>query len=334
MADPLPPAPGPVGPVHRGGDGSIVATRQGGPIRVCPTAGPGCDATSLAAALADAPNGSTIVLAAGVYRQGAVIAPNAITLSGEDGARIEGGAVQGKAALVVTGNDTVITGIDCSGISVPDHNGACVRLEGRNLTLRHVHFHDSEEGILTGGGTGTVTVEDSLFERLGAGGRAHGLYIGDSDALILRRTSVLASTGEGHEVKSRAARTTIDGCVIASLGGVDSRLIDASNGGIVTITGSVLEKGPASANDQLIGFGLEGFTHSANSLTIDTSIVIKDRSNARLVLGDVAPSLSATKVIGGTHQDAGAAQWFPSRDAAGMGAYPYLPPAPGATSPR
>ena len=62
--------------------------------------------------------------------------------------------------------------------------------------------------------------------------------------LVLRRSRVVESVGEGHEVKSRAARTIIENNVIASLTGVDSRQIDLPNGGDIVIRGNVLEKGP------------------------------------------------------------------------------------------
>jgi hypothetical protein len=149
--------------------------------------------------------------------------------------------------LVIKGNDTTVTGLDCSEIGVPGGNGACIRLEGRNLNLDRVHFHDSEQGILGGGDGGQILITDSLFERLGAGGSAHGIYVA-ADRVLIRNSRILASQGEGHEVKTRARETVIESSVIASLGGVDSRLIDISNGGILKVTGSVLQKGPISSN--------------------------------------------------------------------------------------
>ena len=70
-----------------------------------------------------------------------------------------------KNTLVVMGNSVLIEGLECSGIHVPSGNGACLRLEGKDITIRKVFFHDSEEGIL--GGRGLTVIEDSRFERLG-----------------------------------------------------------------------------------------------------------------------------------------------------------------------
>ena len=75
---------------------------------------------------------------------------------------------EGKAAIVVYGGNAVIEDLRCSHIVVPSGNGACVRAEGVNITLRRVHFHDAESGVLTHWRAGRVVIEDSLFERLGA----------------------------------------------------------------------------------------------------------------------------------------------------------------------
>src|SRR5690606_29444700 len=152
----------------------------------------------------------------------------------------------------------VIEGLECSGISVRDRNGACVRLEGRDLTLRGVNFHDSEQGVLSGGNNGLVEIEDSMFNRLGEGGQAHGIYIGGGDtALSVRHSHFLDTRNEGHAIKSRAPVNTIRDTVIASLDQVDSRAIDLPEGGRTIISGNVIEEGPNSSNWDSIGVGLE-----------------------------------------------------------------------------
>jgi len=291
-------------------------------LRVCPS----CRIRTLSEALGQAAAGDVVVLASGRYVEAGVIRADRVTLKAEPGARLDGIAAEGKAALVVKGNDTVIEGLECSNIRVPDRNGACVRLEGRNLTLRNVHFHDSEEGVLAANGTGTILIEGSRLERLGAAGRAHALYINHIDSLVIRRSVILSSADEGHEIKSRAAQTVIEDCVVASLDGHDSRLLDVPNGGEVVIRGSVLEKGAASSNPQLIGFGLEGIDYPRNSLRLDGNTFIIDRAQGRLIGGDIAAELSGNVVVGGDRIDTAA--WYPNRKAAGMAAYPLLPPLP------
>ena len=77
--------------------------------------------------------------------------------------------------------------------------------------------------------------------------------------MVIRRSEILSSKGQGHEVKSGGYVTLIEDSVIASMDGVDSRLIDVTQGGRLTIRRSVLEEGRASANSDMIGYALEGF---------------------------------------------------------------------------
>ena len=88
---------------------------EGAVLRVCPPdePGAGCGYTSLQRAVDDAEPGSVIVLAPGVYRQAAVVRRDRLTIRGEAGAHLMGTAAQGKGALVLKGNDTVVEGIEC-----------------------------------------------------------------------------------------------------------------------------------------------------------------------------------------------------------------------------
>ncbi len=264
--------------------------------------------------------GDILVLAPGEYREAAVLRNSGVTIRAEAGAHMIGVAAEGKAALVIKGDDTVIEGLECSEISVPDRNGACIRLEGRNLTLRNVYFHDSEQGILGGGGR--ILIEESRFERLGKNGRAHGLYVW-GDEVILRRTWVLSSKSQGHEVKSRAKRTVIEESVIASLDGEDSRLLDISNGGEVVIRNSVLEQGPKSANNEMIGLGYEGLRYEDNDVLIENNIILVDRPRSKIV-GGPQPAVVHNNVIVGGKQRPGNS-WYRDRSEAGLAAYPFLP---------
>jgi hypothetical protein len=248
-------------------------------LRVCPAedASPDCRYHGLPDALAAALPGDHVVLAPGIYEEGAIVTTPGLVLRGEPGAHFRGGAVEGKAALVVKADDVVIEGIECSGIAVRDDNGACIRIEGDGLTVRNVNFHDNQQGILSGPGGGALLVEDSLFERNGFGGRAHGVYIGPRvGTFTFRNNRVLATTGEGHGVKSRAQRTVVENNVIAGLDGRDSRAIDVPNGGDVLIRGNVLEKGPNSDNAQMIGIALEGELHEVNETRVEDNLIVFD----------------------------------------------------------
>jgi len=288
-------------------------------IRVCPD----CAVHSLADGLSLLAAGDTLVLGPGLYHDAGVLNADRVTIKAEPGAHLVGAVAEGKAALVVKGNQTVIEGLECSRIRVPDGNGACVRLEGSDLVLRGVNFHDSEQGLLTGPDAGTVVIENSRFERLGAGGHAHGVYAAECDALLIRHSVFLSGADQGHEIKSRAARTVIENSLVASMDGIDSRLVDVPNGGEVVIRNSVLEKGTKSSNGELIGYGLEGLSHKVNSLRLEGGTFIIDRRPGHLVHSVVTPEMAGIVVVGGERIDA--VTWYPNRAAAKLPPYPGLP---------
>lgn len=285
-----------------------------------------CSYATVALALSAATDGATLRILPGTYRDGGIVRAHRVRIEA-DGAYLFDAAWEEKASIVVKGDDTVIVGLRCSHIRVPDENGACVRGEGRNLTLRRVHFHDAQTGLLSGPTAGRIVIEDSTFERLGNRGgelgNAHGVYVGSIDELIVRRSRVLASVGEGHEVKSRAARTVIEDNVIASLSGVDSRQIDIPNGGDVVIRGNVLEKGPNSTNSEVIGIGMErgrqhGVDHEVNRAVVEGNTVLLDRRGRNVFVSVRAvpePRRRDNLVI-------------EDRAAAGVEPFPYLPPRP------
>lgn len=320
--------------------------------RVCPPGERGdCHYSSIADALKQTRTGDVLVLLPGVYNEAMVVRTDRLTIRAP-GAHIKDAAAGGKGAVVIYATDVTIEGLECSGIKVRDRNGACVRLHGRNLTLRNVYFHDSEEGLLAANNTGTVLIEDSRFERLGQDGQAHGMYINHSEALILRRNRIVSSRSEGHEVKSRAERTVIEDNVIASLGGGDSRLIDVPNGGEVIIRRNVLQEGRGSVNEELIGVGLEGIKRKRNTVLIEGNTIIIDRPRAILLRSVVPVEMNDNVVIGGKKaaknapwravtpvairgplkragQLTGSGNvWYPDRAAAGLAPYPALPPSP------
>jgi hypothetical protein len=248
-------------------------------LRICPPENAGaCQFSNLASAVAAAYPGDTLVLGPGIHPSGANVSVDYVTIRGEPGAHLKGGAVEGKGALVITGAGVTVEGLECSEISVRDRNGACIRLEAPDLTVRNVNFHDNDQGILVGGGaSGTLLVENSRFERNGRGGRAHGVYVSSNmDEFVFRGNVVVSTKGEGHGVKSRAKKTVISGNIIAGLDARDSRAIDISNGGDVLIRGNVLQKGANSSNWQMIGVALENRTHAQNRTVIEDNVFIFD----------------------------------------------------------
>lgn len=289
-----------------------------------------CSYTTIASAFAAAKNGSTITIS-GEWTAGGALTASDVTVKGDGTAHLKGGAVQGKAIIVTSGVNTTIENIECSNAAVPDENGACVRHQGNGLTLRNVNFHDNQNGLLASPDSGSVLIEGSTFERNGfngSGGYAHGIYVnGGNTELTIRNSKFLRSKLGGHEIKSRASKTTIENTVIATLDGVDSRNIDIPNGGQVIIRNSVIEQGPNSENSNSIGVGHEGLTHPINSVLLENNYIILERNNTNVMLqtpGMPTPVVKGNTVIGGTNPG-GTNTWYQSRSAAGIAAYPYLP---------
>ena len=324
------------GRLRRGPEGRIILDDKPREIRVCPRSGSevGCNYRDIALALANTLPNDTIVLAPGLYYQAAIVTTPNITIRGEPGAHMTGVAAEGKAALVIKSSGVVVDGIECSNISVPDRNGACIRIEGADLTIRNVYFHDNEEGILGGVG-GTVLIEGSRIEQNGYGGQAHGVYILQSvDTFLFRDNQVLRTKGKGHDLKSRAQQTIIENNIFAGLDGENSRAIDLPNGGDVVIRDNVFEKGPNSDNRDMIGLALEARKAGSNSINQTLiegnlfifdhpkSMVFRSISTGEIIFRDNmvvgTRSIGAATIGGGN-------RFFDTRAAAGLPPYPVLP---------
>ncbi|MGF1714787.1 right-handed parallel beta-helix repeat-containing protein [Photobacterium chitinilyticum] len=282
-------------------------------------------------------NNSLVQFGSGVFTQGMTIRPDNVKLVGSDGTHFKGAQVQNKATFVIAGDNVSMDNIECSGVSVPNENGACIRQEGKDLRLSGVYFHDSEQGILTAKNTGSLIIEYSTFERLGKAGYAHAVYSAN-DRLEIRYSKFYRSKDNGHEIKSRAKETLIEYSEIASLDSADSRLVDISNGGKLTIRNSLLEQGPNTANFQVIGFGMEGIDQSVpQSVELTNNIILMERQKGNVLLGlpsdssSVQISITGNNLIGTPFNDKAEHNIqqnnniYDSRSAYGLGAFPELP---------
>src|SRR5689334_2318055 len=177
--------------------------------------GPGKTFAKPCAAIAAAADGDTIEIDAAGNYDGDVcgIAKNRLTLRGIGGrAKIDAAQKNfgGKGTWVISGNDTTVENIEFSGATVPDQNGAGIRQEGNNLTVRGCYFHDNDDGILSGGSAQSqILIEYSEFANNGFGdGYSHNMYIGHEGKFTLRY-SYSHDSKIGHLVKSRAAENYI-----------------------------------------------------------------------------------------------------------------------------
>ncbi len=222
-------------------------------------------------------DGDEIQFNQGVYNEAFLIDKDDITIVGYGHVVFEKSAYRGKGFIVNTGDNLTIKNIECRYISVPDENGACIRQEGSGLTLEHVYFHHSENGVLeTHKKSNSIFIKDSRFERLGKKGQAHGIYSNRAN-LYIDNTLFIATKDEGHAIKNRGNITFINKSLIVSMSSDDSRLIDIPNGGELVIQKSLLQQGPLSENGQVIGFGLEGVTNKKNKIRITDNILMLER---------------------------------------------------------
>jgi hypothetical protein len=287
---------------------------------------------TLAEALERLRDESLLEIGAGIYRTPLVVRPNGVRIVGHGHVIFDGAVAEGKGTFVIKGRDTTIENIECRNVQVRDGNGACVRLAGPNLVLDRMYFHSSQEGLLTGGKPGDVVIRRSFFERLGHGGRAHGIYQGGG-TLTIDRSYVLGAQDQGHEVKSRAKRTTISNSVIASLTGRDSRLIDLPNGGSVSITDSTLQQGPNSVNRDMVGFALEKRPYENSALEMKRNLIILERNGANKLLSNndraMRSDISDNIIVAPQRTEYASDNLeYRDREQAGLPPYPIVPDRP------
>lgn len=189
-------------------------------------------------------------------------------------------SAEGKALWVIKGNDVEIDNVEFSGARVLDRNGAGIRHEGRNLTIRNCRFHDNENGILSGRTGGSLVIESSVFYRNGYGdGRSHSLYVGHADHLIVRG-SLFYHANVGHHIKTRARRNEIlYNKILDKETGNSSYLIDFPEGGDAVLIGNVLQQGRRAENRSLVSFAAENKDHVGGRLAVINNTFVNDRNN-------------------------------------------------------
>jgi parallel beta helix pectate lyase-like protein len=254
------------------------------------------------AAAAVAREGDIVEIEPGLYAgDAAVWTQNRLTIrarSGRAHLRADGAQAEGKGIWVVKGDGTTIENVEFSGAKVPDRNGAAIRLEGAGLAVRNCHFHDNENGILTGANLESdVLIEHSEFDHNGAGdGGSHNLYIGTVRIFTLRY-SYSHHAIVGHNVKSRAIKNYILYNRIADeQDGRASYAIDLPDGGLSFVIGNVIQQGPENDNRTIVAYGAEGYRNLLNELYFASNTVVNDDpKGGRFVV--IRPGADAVRVI-------------------------------------
>jgi len=271
------------------------ATREVGPGKTYATP---CDA------IAAASDGDTIEIdAAGDYAGDVCGIPkNGLTLRGVNGRpKIDaaGQNAQGKGIWVIAGDDTVVENVEFTGAKVVDQNGAGIRQEGTNLTVRGCYFHDNENGILAGNdGASTILIEGSEFANNGIGdGLTHNLYINHVGKLVFQHNYSHASKS-GHLLKSRAAETHVLYNRLTQEDGVGSYEVDVPNGGRTFIIGNLIQQGASAENGTIVSYRREGPDPANPSveLFVVNNTFVNERPNGGIFL-NIDPNVSEPVVV-------------------------------------
>jgi chitodextrinase len=259
--------------------GSVTATTSNstGTLQVGPTR----QYQTIGAALAAAVDGNRIEIDAGAYNEAVTVTQNNLTLKGIGGyAHLNWGTgnyltnttniSNGKGLMVIDGSGDTIDGLEFSGAKVVDQNGAGIRYEGGDLTIRNSYFHDNENGILgQGGRSNTLLIENSIFQKNGycPAQCAHNVYIGSMGRLIFRFNKSIDSH-EGHTLKSRASVNEVISNYLSTKNSDGSYEADFPSGGTVYFIGNVIEQGVNTGNSSILAYGEEGITNSTRVLDV------------------------------------------------------------------
>lgn len=222
----------------------------------------------------------TIQVAPGRYRQCAVQEAGSVAyVAIEPGTAVfDQEMCEGKAALVLRGRRARVAGLTFTNMSVPDGNGAGIRIEQGDLDVSETLFRDGQCGILSSNGVNaTITIDHSTFSGLGKhpdGNGAHSLYIGDYGRLRVTNSRFEGGTG-GHYVKSRAAYIEVLGSSFDDSRGQDTNyMIDLPNGARGRIEGNTFVQGNGKENySTMVAVASEGRGHSSAGLAIDDNVV-------------------------------------------------------------
>lgn len=232
--------------------------------RVCAS---GCAFSTLQAAITAAKPGDTVRLAAEVFKQCAVVPSSkaGLTITGDGdakhgtGAHLTATTCLQKGAIVVQADNVTIENLEISGIAAGSGNGAAIRNEAPNLTIRNNYLHDSQTAYLGGNAanSGILLIESNRFERNGLDGPSHNIYISKQSAHAIVRYNTIVDTTGGHSVKCGAKRCEIIENIIGGSAFRMSSAINVQLGGTSLIQGNWIEKGIKSINPWILSIANE-----------------------------------------------------------------------------
>jgi hypothetical protein len=219
----------------------------------------------------------------------------------------------GKGTWVIVGNDITVENVEMLGARVTAHNGAALRLEGTNFTLRSSFLHDNQNGVLSGANTASdIVIENSEFGFNGYGdGYSHNVYIGNVRSLTFRY-NYSHDANVGHDLKSRAQTSTIihnrfsstpPGQPNTTSSGQPSYEIDLPNAGTTYVIGNVIQQPAANQNQTLLAYGEEGTSNPGQDLYVINNTFLNDDSSSGIFMmigsGVTTPTLMQNNIFSG-----------------------------------
>ncbi len=219
---------------------------------------------------------ATIIIAPGTYRDCTIVEHGRVAFRAKVSGSVvfDGGICEGKATLVLRGQDAMVDGLVFQNLRVSDGNGAGIRIEHGGLTVMNSTFRDSEEGILSADDpTATIRVDRSTFSGLGRCDRglscAHSLYVGHYGRLLVTRSRFERGRG-GHYLKTRSAQVSItDNSFDDSQGHATNYIVDLCAGATGLVSRNIMVQGPDKENHSgFIVVAAEERTNPSTGLTI------------------------------------------------------------------
>ncbi len=279
--------------------------------------GPGQNYTTVAAAVAAANDGDTILVQAGTYTNDFAEITHSITLQSVGGMATLRATedIPNEKAILITDTDTVINGFIFTGARVTDEegaNGAGIRYQGGNLTIQNCWFHNNQEGLLGDGVPGNILIETSEFDHNGnasgpGSGTTHNIYAGNNTLLDIE-SSYIHDAIVGHEIKSRADTTIVNNSLVMDgHGSTASYGIDLPNGGAGSITNTIIDKAATSENPVLISYGEEGNWNQGMTLALQNVLLVNNLTQhiptGVAMYAPAAATLTDTSVYGLTQSE-------------------------------
>ena len=188
----------------------------------------------------------------------------------------DGGICEGKATLVLRGRAARVDGLVFTHTTVPDGNGAGIRIEQGNLSVANSKFIDGQCGILSANDRASrIEIDHSTFSGLGKhpnGNGAHSLYIGDYGALKVTNSRFERGTG-GHYLKSRSAHIELlDSSFDDSAGHDTNYMVDLPAGAVGRIAGNTFVDGINKENHSaMIAVAAEGRPNPSAGLVVENN---------------------------------------------------------------